>query len=320
MEKLINGTAQTTLASSIDDSQTTITVVTSFGTPDFRIRVNDEVMLVTAIVSTTWTVVRGVEGTLPAAHDAGDTVDFTITAGTFSALRADNFGMGSYASRPTTIETGMRWLCTDRPFILHYNGSSWDHYGPVWRLKRPDTTGMTWVNQGDASFTNQTFSIVTPNATAQIKGLVQAAPTPPYTVEGVWQLQEEFSEFWGAGIFVRDSASDKCISWGGFYRSTGGLQGDIVKWNSPSSYNNSYYALINQLLPITTLPHRNIWWRIRDDGTNRYFEYSINGFRFLEKHNTLRTDFCTPNQVGFYVMQGHASISPEPTFLHFDVF
>src|SRR4051794_16319830 len=42
-----------------------------------------EVMLVTAVVGTTWTVTRGVEGTTPVARTAGWTVVQTVTGALF---------------------------------------------------------------------------------------------------------------------------------------------------------------------------------------------------------------------------------------------
>jgi len=65
-----------TLNAAIDNSQTSITVSTNAGFPTdatpFRVRVEGEILTVTAVAGTTWTVVRGAEDT-PAAPHAQDT-------------------------------------------------------------------------------------------------------------------------------------------------------------------------------------------------------------------------------------------------------
>jgi hypothetical protein len=69
--------ASTTLSSLITASQTSIVVGSAAGFPtsQFDIRIDDEVMRVTAGFGTTlWTVTRGVNGTTPAIHAASQTV------------------------------------------------------------------------------------------------------------------------------------------------------------------------------------------------------------------------------------------------------
>jgi hypothetical protein len=63
--------ANTTLAAAMTSSQTTVTVASAAGFPtsSFKIRVDDETMLVTAgFGTTTWTVTRGADGTTAASH------------------------------------------------------------------------------------------------------------------------------------------------------------------------------------------------------------------------------------------------------------
>lgn len=68
---------RTTLAASIDNSQTTMTVASAAAFPadEHRVRVGTEIMVVTAGFGTTsWTVTRGADGTTAAAHGSGDGV------------------------------------------------------------------------------------------------------------------------------------------------------------------------------------------------------------------------------------------------------
>ncbi len=84
---------QTTLAVAMNSIVTTMTVAgaTGFPTvPQFRIVVDQEIMLVTAVAGATWTVTRAPvsaqEGTLAAAHAVGATVSHILTAGGLSSV------------------------------------------------------------------------------------------------------------------------------------------------------------------------------------------------------------------------------------------
>lgn len=87
MEKFANF-ARTTLTNSIDadDTELVVEYATNFPTSgDFRLRCGNELMLVTAVAGTTFTVTRGVEGTTAAAHDAGTGAAHVMTAGSLGA-------------------------------------------------------------------------------------------------------------------------------------------------------------------------------------------------------------------------------------------
>lgn len=90
-ENLANDFA-TTLAGAVDNSTGTLTVVLASGAPapNFRIRVDDELMLVTAVAGTTWTATRGIEGTAAASHASGAVAAHVLTAGALAALFADH--------------------------------------------------------------------------------------------------------------------------------------------------------------------------------------------------------------------------------------
>jgi len=74
----------TTLASAITGTEdVTITIASSTGAPaaSFRIRIDDELMLVTAVAHPTWTVTRHVEGTAGATHSNGAAAAHVLTKG-----------------------------------------------------------------------------------------------------------------------------------------------------------------------------------------------------------------------------------------------
>lgn len=84
MAEQFANSATSTLSGSIDASQTVLTVqngsVYPLG-PQFRLRIEQEILLVTGVSGNQFTVVRGVEGTTPAPHFLGVDVAHILTAG-----------------------------------------------------------------------------------------------------------------------------------------------------------------------------------------------------------------------------------------------
>lgn len=86
--------AETTLSAAIETTDgTSISVTSASGFPDsaqYRIRIDDEIMLVTGGAgTTTWTVTRGAESTTAATHLNGATVTHVLTAAALEQLKAD---------------------------------------------------------------------------------------------------------------------------------------------------------------------------------------------------------------------------------------
>lgn len=88
MENFANDFA-TTLSAALTSGSVSLTVTSASGAPapNFRVRIDNELILVTAATGTTWTVTRGIEGTIAAAHAAGAAVVCVLTAGVLVALR-----------------------------------------------------------------------------------------------------------------------------------------------------------------------------------------------------------------------------------------
>lgn len=90
-EQVYNG-VETTLKNGITASSTIIQVTDSAGfptVPSFRIRIEDELLLVTAVEGNNFTVMRGVENTTAADHDVGSTISGVLTAGALYALKRE---------------------------------------------------------------------------------------------------------------------------------------------------------------------------------------------------------------------------------------
>lgn len=88
MENFANDFSST-LSAAVTSAAVSLTVTSASGAPapNFRVRIDNELILVTAATGTTWTVTRGIEGTTAAAHAAGAAVVCVLTAGVLAALR-----------------------------------------------------------------------------------------------------------------------------------------------------------------------------------------------------------------------------------------
>lgn len=88
--------ATTTLNGAITNVATTMTVAafSTFptavtGVTQFRVLIDTELILVTNVATTTWTISRGAEGTTGAAHSTGATVTHIVSAAALAGLISD---------------------------------------------------------------------------------------------------------------------------------------------------------------------------------------------------------------------------------------
>lgn len=100
----------TNLAASITSTATTLTVVSSAGFPtsgQFTVTIGGELILVTGVSGTTWTVVRGQEGTTAGARTAGLYVYAVLTDASIRRLvRQSKGGTNVSARRETNFIEG----------------------------------------------------------------------------------------------------------------------------------------------------------------------------------------------------------------------
>jgi hypothetical protein len=82
MAENISNNASTTLASNcgLTDGTITVTSSTGFPAPNYRLVIDSEIMLVTAVDGNTWTVTRAQENTALAGHTAGASAMNVLTA------------------------------------------------------------------------------------------------------------------------------------------------------------------------------------------------------------------------------------------------
>jgi hypothetical protein len=135
------------LDGAIDNSQTTFDVLSATGAPavNFRIKVENEIMLVTGVSSLTFTVARGQESTSAASHADGTLVTHILTA---TALNAMTHGLWTdYTPTWTAVTTNPTLGST----TINGRYKLLDSTTGVVRIQIVITTGGAW-NAGSGEY------------------------------------------------------------------------------------------------------------------------------------------------------------------------
>lgn len=298
-----DASTSTTSAMAADSTSVTVADPSDFPSAgNFRIRVNDEIMLVTARSGSTFTVTRAQEGTTAAVHGSGSSCRHTLTRGSLLQLLADMNLRGAFASRPAAGVAGRKYHCTDTPFWYYDDGSTWRKYFGSYPIVTPDDSGYTWDNQSntvrDVSKDMVTLSLPLTTLTG-ISVRYVAAPSTPYTIT--------------AAFLVNQCPLALIQTWLGFRASDGKMAGILAEHTSGLATINTWkmtsstvfsaaYQGPNAISPVGGL----LFFRIEDDATNFKFYISSDGVNFSLYDSRTRTDFLTPAQVFFAWGSTHA--------------
>jgi len=308
MENLAND-PRTYLASGITNSATSLNVTDASRFPssgNFHLVIDSEILLVTAVSGTTFTVTRAQESTTAASHSSGANVDGLLTSETLKNFRSDAVTKGTYASRPAAGVNGRLYIPTDSFLWYRDNGSSWDAFGPIYSLTPPVVANFSWANQGSATeVTTNGFpylSCTTNSGSDNIKIRTKALPTPPFTITYGLLIHQVPGGQAQAGVLWYDSVSTKAHSYG-FYTTPSNIGIGSDYWNSPSSFNSTLYTISyvsdGRLYSIINAPI--YWYQLIDDNTNRILKFSLDGINFTTIDSRSRTTFMTANRVGYFV-------------------
>jgi len=207
---------------------------------------------------------------------------------------------GAFSALPAAGNAGLLYACTDVGLLLRDNGTSWDRVsgGPLTGFTAPPSTGLSTVNLGTATFAaNKDGRLLTqPSGSAESVAAEYSALSPAsgYTATAYFESSFQPANSVYGGIILLD-ASNKMILFGpGYASSLGGAILLARKYTSPTAASANY--LTPAASAIGSIPN---WLRVRDDGTNRYFEYSFNGVDWVTAGSSLRTDFLTPTSIGW---------------------
>ena len=122
--------------------------------------------------------------------------------------------------------------------------------------------------------------------------LVKTAPTPPYSITMHCQMMNDRVNLAFIGFVWKNSAANNLVTTGIWSLA-----------NNPINVTNKYskYDTYVADYTVTNQPSwSEDWWlRIVDDSVNRICYSSRDSINWTQYHSVGRTDYITPNQVGF---------------------
>lgn len=288
MEQFVNE-ASAALDGAINNSVTSITVKNGVRLPasgTFRARIDDELLIVTAVAgTTTWTVTRGAEGSTAASHSDSAAIYVIVTARAMDAIV-------SVEEAGTEIANSRSLNFTDATVA--------DDAG---RVNITTARFETIIAPMLANFTLDGHSIPgTPTATQQGRSIViwhpgtstvanvelyQSPPPTPYTV--IAKLTP-FSPAWGsvsACLYLGDGTKLQRLGMQ--------LQNNQLIVDRYSSWN----AFATSILGATdSMFSRTSWFRITDSGSTQTFSISPDGQAWLQIWSQASNAYLTTSRVG----------------------
>lgn len=299
---------ESTLAGSITNSATTLAVASASTFPTggtFRIAIGDELMVVTAVSGTTFTVTRGAEGTTATSHTSGVTVSGVLTAGALAQYRADIVQAGAIGSRPSAGNAGTLYL-TDGA-ISRDNGSAWVDYGPVRQLTPPGTySGWGYGRSstlGSVTSWGPGYFNMTQNSGEGSQHKLQTYVRNMPTTSDITITARIAASISGAtaftGICFRDSGKVYSLVYLTSLVST-------VSTPSIAVYNHATESGTTgtELFRYTTYMTQDVWLRLRHTGTTLSSSISLDGVTFSSLASATTSGF-TPTQGG--IVSGSAT-------------
>lgn len=167
----------------------------------------------------------------------------------------------------------------------------------------------TWSNQGTASIAlgiggrGAVLTVLSPGGvTNSLKAIEQTAPATPWEFTAKVALNARSgTNYFTAGMFMRESGTGKCLTLTIGHDISEKVQ--VSRWTNSTTYgaesfNQAWYRHITYM-------------RIKDDGTNLIYSYSIDGLVYFPLFSEGRTAHMAagPNRIGLCGNNAHASLN-----------
>lgn len=285
-EVFINN-GNTTISSSANTTVTSLSVASGGvfpSTGNFRVKVDDEIMLCTARSSNTLTVSRAAEGTSAASHTSGATISSVLTEGAIQRWGRDNHLLWNNTGLPDNKlvqDDGITpLLAADFTAINAGHTTTFaDNNGGILLSQDAAAAAATW----------HLWSIAAPGST-------------PYEYTAKFSIQHFFT-----------SASDMYVGFG--FRESGTSKISVAAMYSPGGAVFRLGAFDNTTQSGTNVVSvgNTIWMRVKYDGTNVTYKYSYDGINFGQTRSVaVTTPFTTaPDQVVWGILYNNG-VSADP--------
>jgi hypothetical protein len=302
MAELFANDAYTTLDGDIDDNDTTLVVADGVLFPaegDFRIRIDDEFMLVTGVSGTTWTIERAVEGMgvavtgTAASHVDGAEIRQVVTR---DALTSGLGGGGS--SYPLDIE----------PENTHAKSDEFNEDGV---LDAKWTSGFKATTKTVA----HSWLTITPNGSGFAHKIYQVAPTGDFAIslKSSWPSGIPLTDT-RPGLFVAKTAQTKALV-GGLGISGGPSKAMWIEHSNYSevadwgAYNGGFSGNLGG-----TYAGGPIWHRMRwvSASSTVFIDWSADGVTWYA--GSSRASWSQPDRIGIVIENNSGNTSVNDSY------
>lgn len=166
----------------------------------------------------------------------------------------------------------------------------------------PALTSFNWVNQGSAIAVENGGVIFLSDATdsSQNRILVKSVNAASFSITACISTVNAGIANEAAGILIRDSVTGYQITFS-ILQGSNGQHISITKWTNPTAWNGSYL----DTSPISSCGDKT-YFKITDNGTNRYFAISKDGANYINLFQQSHGDYFSPNEAGFFVGMNNA--------------
>lgn len=195
-------------------------------------------------------------------------------------------------------------------------GGGW---ATLYSLTAPVLSDFALVNAGSSTLTQSGSGLYlkgVPGTGIQFRIAKKAIPSAPYTVTIGFQplaLNTANGDALDFGMILRESSSGKLVAFGDQSVQNGNTTRYVTKLATPNGPTYTNYTAIAQNLSFLSHIH---WMQIHDNGTNRICKYSVNGIDFEQFHSVGRTDYITPDEIGFYITCGSSTAGCAMWIIH----
>jgi hypothetical protein len=232
-------------------------------------------------------------------------VKHLLTRDGLKQLLKDFNGYGVHTSKPTGTDytVGSRYKASNTPYVWYFNGTIWKPHVYGYPVTEPVDGDFSWVNQVSANVSTAFGGVMMSaplSSSANFRCRVKAAPATPYTITVMFNVTSRHpgsGNPWVATLLFRESGSGKLSTiyhvWSPSEMPNPDVVTQVSNWNSPTSFNANpaTYGSVR-----TGNPY---WLRISDDGSNRDYSMSGDGYNFVSVYSIGCTTFLTADQVGF---------------------
>lgn len=223
---------------------------------------------------------------------------------------------GAYADRPAAGTDGRLYVPTDGYELSIDNGVSWDTYVDGFKCTSPPAAAsLTAVNEaavvtltddGDGLLMTQIGSASTSERNCHY---LTAVPAAPYTFAVILEpLYIKPTSWTQIGIVLADG-TDIAASKTVHFTMAFGSAGFPMLSASYQTNGTTGGVYLEQIHHCTPLLQKYVWFRFRDDNTDRFFEFSGDGRNWEPYFSHGRTTHITPTYIGLTVEQGTTSVA-----------